>query len=162
MRGRSYEGRPRNVDEIDARRRLANDPGLMGHKRAIRTGAYVLVVRLERCVNLQVGKLGRFMFAAGVYAYVGSAMNGLDARLARHRRREKKLHWHIDYLLRHGTIVNVLEFESSDRQECQLIARVREGWYTEHPAPGFGSSDCRCTSHLHLLPPGTGTSALRP
>ena len=31
-------------------------------------------------------------------------MGGLDARVARHLRAEKKLHWHIDYLLERASV----------------------------------------------------------
>ncbi len=146
---------------IDGRRGAANDPGLMAHKKPIRAGAYVLLIRLERRVHIQVGRLGRFVFEAGTYAYVGSAMNGLYARVARHRRREKKLRWHIDYLLEHGKVIDVFEFESIERQECQINERVRADWNSSFPVPRFGSSDCRCMSHLHLLPPGADRDALR-
>ena len=70
-------------------------------------GTYALVLHLECTEEITVGKLGMFTFPAGYYLYVGSALGpgGLEARLARHRRRGKKLRWHIDYLLEHAQLV---------------------------------------------------------
>jgi Uri superfamily endonuclease len=124
----------------------------MSNAKAKRPGAYILAIRLRRRRHIQIGRLGSFTFEAGTYAYVGSAMNGLDARVARHMRREKQHRWHIDYLLQHGEIVDVFEFESADRRECQINDRVHKRWRGVYPVAGFGSSDCRCASHLHLLP----------
>ncbi len=128
---------------------------------ASRTGAYVLVLRLLSETFVRVGRLGLFSFEPGTYAYVGSAMSGLDMRVARHQRPDKKLRWHIDYLLQHAEIVDVLEFESAERQECALNWRVRDVWSTSYPVPRFGASDCRCPAHLHLLPGGASASSAR-
>ena len=61
------------------------------------TGVYVLWLYLPQTMSIGIGKLGTFQFDRGVYAYAGSAQRNLQQRLARHRRLEKKLHWHIDY-----------------------------------------------------------------
>ena len=37
-------------------------------------------------------------FSAGVYVYTGSATRGLEARIARHQRADKKIRWHFDHL----------------------------------------------------------------
>ena len=42
-----------------------------------------------------------------LYVYTGSARGGLEARIARRRRREKRMRWHIDYLLREARIIEV-------------------------------------------------------
>ena len=94
-----------------------------------------------------VGKLGYVSFPMASYAYVGSAMNSLNARLARHIRDEKKLHWHINYLLQEAEIDEIILCPSEERVECSLSqALARELEYI----PGFGSSDCKCQSHLYL------------
>ena len=85
-----------------------------------RRGAYVLFLRLDADEAIEVGRLGRVRFEHGAYAYVGSAMGGLDARIARHLRSEKKLHWHIDYLLERATVTQVMAFETAQRIECDL------------------------------------------
>ncbi len=116
-----------------------------------RTGAYVLLFRLARAERIAVGRLGDVALAHGQYAYVGSAMNGLDARIERHLRARKQRHWHIDYLLERATVTAVLEFESAIRLECELNARLLLEIRSAQPVRGFGSSDCRCRSHLHYL-----------
>jgi len=157
-------------------------------------GAYTLVLHLEGREEITVGKLGTFGFPAGYYLYVGSALGpgGLDARLARHRpsisrrgepvepsghhRRDKKLHWHIDYLLEHAQLVEVWSAVSTARLECLWAQAARQLPGSETPVLGFGSSDCRCPSHLIYLvrkpsyeeftaylsaPPGMDTQLMR-
>jgi Uri superfamily endonuclease len=116
-------------------------------------GTYALVLHLEGREEITVGKLGTFSFPTGYYLYLGSALGtgGLEARLARHRRRDKKLHWHIDYLLEHAQLVEVLSTASTARLECLWAQAARQLPGGETPVPGFGSSDCRCPSHLIRL-----------
>lgn len=116
-------------------------------------GTYALVLHLEGREEITVGKLGTFGFPAGYCLYVGSALGpgGLEARLARHRRRDKKLHWHIDYLLEHAQLVEVWSAASTDKLECLWAQAAQEIAGGEIPVPGFGSSDCRCLSHLIYL-----------
>jgi len=61
-------------------------------------GVYVLVVSVDKDVNVNIGALGSIGFEKGLYAYVGSAQNGLEKRIERHRRRAKRKFWHIDYI----------------------------------------------------------------
>ena len=116
-------------------------------------GTYTLVLRLEDKEEITIGKLGTFTFPAGYYLYVGSALGpgGLEARLARHRRRDKRLRWHIDYLLEHAQLVEVWSAASADKLECLWAQAARQLPGGEMPAPGFGSSDCHCPSHLIYL-----------
>lgn len=116
-----------------------------------RTGAYILLLRLADDEEIEVGRLGVTFFRRGEYAYVGSAMGGLDARIARHLRAEKKRHWHIDYLLERAAVASVLEFESSDRIECELSDTLAVSGASTAPVRGFGSSGCGCVSHLHYF-----------
>ncbi len=112
------------------------------------SGGYILVVHLRRGSCIQVGKLGDFSFPAGYYLYFGSARSGVEARLARHFRQEKKLHWHIDYLLQRATPVEAWEASSEERLECQWAKAALGAPGARIVAPGFGSSDCRCPAHL--------------
>jgi len=116
-------------------------------------GTYALVLHLECGKEISIGKLGTFTFLAGYYLYVGSALGpgGLEARLTRHHRRDKKLRWHIDYLLEHVQLVEVWSAASTDRMECLWVQVAQELPGSEIPVPGFGSSDCRCPSHLIYL-----------
>lgn len=115
-------------------------------------GSYVLLLRLNAEAEISVGRLGCFRFAAGLYAYCGSGLAGVDARVARHRRRDKKAHWHIDYLLRWVDLVGVWVFRSEEHLECRLASALTNLKDASVPVPGFGSSDCRCPSHLVALP----------
>ncbi len=108
-------------------------------------GSYVLLTSLDRERTITVGALGERTFAAGAYAYVGSAMGGLDARIARHLRADKRLHWHIDYLLAHARVIEVVRVASAERLECRIAAALAERL---EPVRGFGCSDCACASHL--------------
>jgi sugar fermentation stimulation protein A len=111
-------------------------------------GVYHLVLRLREERVLRVGRLGRMRFPPGFYVYTGSAMGGLEARLARHRRRRKKLRWHIDYLLRAAELTDVVMIPTRQRIECSRHAQVMALPGAVVVAPRFGSSDCGCSSHL--------------
>ena len=111
-------------------------------------GLYQLVVRLRRRQVIDIGRFGRFAFPAGYYVYTGSAKRGLEARIARHLRTRKRMRWHVDYLLRHGRIVAVERYINDCRTECGLSRYVAELSGSAVVAPGFGSSDCDCATHL--------------
>lgn len=112
---------------------------------------YQLHISVPHEVTIVVGRLGTFTFAAGTYVYTGSARRNIDARIRRHVSAEKRLRWHIDYLLAANGVA-VVDVTRSTVDECSLNQRIRG----EIPAPGFGASDChrRCGSHLKYLGPG--------
>jgi Uri superfamily endonuclease len=111
-------------------------------------GIYHLLIHLPQDTTIRVGKLGSFRFPAGYYVYTGSALNGLESRIARHLRREKRLHWHIDYLLQHGRVVDVITYQTTQRLECQFNQKILSLPDCKIPVKSFGSSDCSCPSHL--------------
>ena len=115
---------------------------------AVEKGTYALLLAIEKEVPIAVGRLGTFTFPRGYYLYLGSAQGGLDARVKRHLRREKRLRWHIDYLLEHAEVVEVWYAQGDESQECLWCRIAQEMPQAEIPALGFGSSDCRCPSHL--------------
>ncbi|MCS6830677.1 MAG: GIY-YIG nuclease family protein [bacterium] len=115
-----------------------------------------MALRLSGEVTLQVGALGTFCFPAGRYIYTGSALGGLRARLSRHLRQQKKLRWHIDYLLQHATVEDIRLFPTHERIECALNRQVLALPHARVVARGFGSSDCRCLTHLVYLGQDTG------
>jgi Uri superfamily endonuclease len=114
-------------------------------------GSYQLILYLPKVTTLQVGRLGTFLFPAGRYVYTGSALNGVETRLARHQRQNKTLHWHIDYLLRHARIMTIRVFPTPQNIECALNRQPLRRPGAQVIAKGFGSSDCRCPSHLVFL-----------
>jgi Uri superfamily endonuclease len=114
------------------------------------SGTYLLQIYLERESMLSIGRLGLFTFPSGWYLYVGSARGpgGLKARLGRHHRRQKRLHWHIDYLLEHAQLRTSNWVQSLQRLECTWSRALDERLDLIVVAPGFGASDCQCVTHL--------------
>jgi Uri superfamily endonuclease len=107
-------------------------------------GTYALVILSKDRLLLPIGKLGTHDFPSGYYIYVGSALRGLNARLKRHLKEGKSLHWHIDYLLLQATIIQIWYSFSKDRLECTWNAILADLPEATPVIPGFGSSDCRC------------------
>ena len=110
--------------------------------------SYQLHIHLTKNIKIKVGALGTFEFPAGDYIYTGSAKRNLEARIARHRKKEKPLRWHIDYLLQHPA-ANIKHVCTSDKAECEWNQSVNGIIMV----PGFGASDCKagCIAHLKLL-----------
>ena len=128
-----------------------------------RPGTSVLVLRLSSPVAITVGQLGCFEFPAGWYAYAGSAQGpgGLGARLSRHVRSPKTLHWHIDYLRTHAAPVEIWHVGGGGKRECAWANALSRLPAASLPVPRFGSSDCRCPTHLvhFAAPPGAAVFA---
>jgi Uri superfamily endonuclease len=110
-------------------------------------GSYILLIELPQTREISVGRLGLLTFPQGFYAYVGSAMNGFESRINYHLREKKKSRWHIDYLLQQALIKEIILWETEERVECILAQTLSKEF---HPISGFGSSDCRCSSHLYF------------
>ena len=110
------------------------------------SGVYCLLLRLKKRRTISVARR-ELQFEAGYYFYVGSAMRGLDARIGRHLSPSKKRHWHIDSLTNSASVHRVFRFRTRSRStECRVSRLVAAGGGV--PMAGFGSSDCRCLSHL--------------
>jgi Uri superfamily endonuclease len=114
----------------------------------IEKGTYTLIMYLNEPRRIKVGALGELYFSEGYYAYTGSALgNSGFARVKRHKAvsegKNRTKQWHIDYLLPH---VEVLEVVTSPRPECSVAGGIDEFLVR---VPGFGCSDCRCPTHLH-------------
>ncbi len=127
--------------------------------------SYQIEIDVERSVRIRVGRLGRFQFPAGRYVYTGSARRNIEARIARHLRQQKALHWHIDWLLA-APGVRIAAVKRLVESECTL----NQALGGRIVVPDFGASDCRkgCGSHLRYLgedcdtqpPTGDFTSAV--
>jgi len=111
-------------------------------------GCYCLIINLEKSSKIKIGKLGKIDFEEGYYVYVGSAMNYLESRIKRHLSSTKKLHWHIDYLLKKASISEVIYNESTKKIECDLSQYISSN---ASGISGFGCSDCGCNSHLYYF-----------
>jgi len=117
-------------------------------------GTYCLIFRNRGC-SVNVGALGTLNFHPGWHVYVGSAQgSGGFSRVLRHIRVAGggpcTPRWHIDYLLVHPefSLAAVACVTTGDRESECTIARNIGGV----AVPGFGSSDCRCPSHLLYFP----------
>lgn len=108
-------------------------------------GTYLLVLALHKDASIKIGRHGTIYFKKGYYVYIGSALNGLDQRIQRHLRKNKKIHWHIDYFLPYTKIINVFYKENIHKEECKIAQLFKKNYVN---IPKFGCSDCCCKSHL--------------
>ena len=113
-------------------------------------GTYVLIFELRSLFRLSVGKLGIFSFPAGWYAYTGSALGpgGLPARIRHHLRITARPHWHMDYLRPRGYIREIWYDQGPCYDEHRWAACLQSMPRSVTVVPRFGSSDCRCETHL--------------
>ena len=113
-------------------------------------GCYCLVIYIKKKSKIGIGKkLGVLEFKKAIYVYVGSAMNSLEARLNRHLSDNKKLHWHVDYLLKDDNckIIDII-YNIDKKVECDISQHLKT-----HAVgiKNFGCSDCNCESHLYYF-----------
>ncbi len=116
-------------------------------------GVYVLILSIDEDFEQRIGSLGVIKFRKGIYLYVGSAMGpgGLRSRISRHYRRDKKIHWHIDYLTTNEKVnvigaIYLYDCRCSDDLENKISRLFSEKL---HYIEGFGNSDKRNDrSHL--------------
>ena len=111
-------------------------------------GCYCLIISMKKSDKLQIGNLYQdYKFKKGWYVYIVSAMNSLAGRINRHLSDDKKMHWHIDYLLKsENTEIRDVLYNISDKKiECELANEIAENG---DEILGFGCSDCNCNSHL--------------
>ncbi len=113
-------------------------------------GTYALILKLPNTAAITVGRLGRFQFPHGWYVYAGSARGpgGLAARISRHLRFPKPLHWHVDYLGADAQAVEIWYAVGIQKRECAWAGALTGLGGASIPAPRFGASDCRCPTHL--------------
>ncbi len=114
-------------------------------------GIYCLIIDVKKNIELKIGSLGRIEFKKGDYIYVGSAQNNIEKRVERHFSKNKKKHWHIDYLLadKNVKLKKYLYKKAGKKQECKLACSFLLSF--EEPIKGFGCSDCNCVSHLFKI-----------
>jgi len=113
-------------------------------------------MRCKKTGRTKIGRLGNIQLRPGFYIYVGSAQGpgGIKARVTRHRRRNKKLHWHIDYLRRHTALIETWALAGTANHEHNWAAALAAHYPIAMPR--FGASDCRCGSHLFYSPDRPG------
>ncbi len=107
---------------------------------------YILILKLNKNLSIEIGKLGNIYFKRGFYIYIGSSKRNIEKRVERHIKNKKKVHWHIDYLTLNKNF-SIKEIYFIDNiKEC----KVAEFFIKENVMyiKNFGSSDCNCKSHL--------------
>ncbi len=111
-------------------------------------GGYVLIIHLGKRRKLRFGRARTAVLLPGYYLYFGSALSGLAPRIRRHLSTHRACHWHIDALTRISRPREVWWANGDARTECAWGQTAMRLPGAETPAPGFGSSDCRCRTHL--------------
>lgn len=118
-------------------------------------GLYILTIKLTENTIIKAGSLPEAKLMRGIYLYIGRAKRHLLPRVRRHLHQDKKLFWHIDYLLQHANI-NRIWVNPGSLAECQTVSQLRKMCeLTQTPIKGFGASDCCCESHLLHMPYAT-------
>ncbi|MDV3103363.1 GIY-YIG nuclease family protein [Thermococcus waiotapuensis] len=108
-------------------------------------GSYLLVIRLDGDRKIKT-KAREFPLKKGYYVYVGSAMNSLEKRVRRHFSKEKRPHWHIDYLLEEAELLRAYLIPSGERLEEKLSLEVAKHG---EPVEGFGAGDVKVSANLY-------------
>ena len=95
-------------------------------KKIILKGTYCIIIHLKEKTTIEVGKKGHITFKRGYYVYVGSALNSLKSRLKRHLSSNKKLFWHVDYLLAssNAKIIDIVFAVDEGKWECHLASKI--------------------------------------
>lgn len=117
-------------------------------------GAYVLGLRLGEEVPVALTRPAPGSLMPGWYLYMGSARGsgGIRARVKRHFRQGKKLHWHIDRLT--AVSAEMAALAVAGGYECDLVGKLLDHPRFEVAVAGFGNTDCRlCESHLLAATP---------
>ena len=131
---------------------------VVDHRKLLsQQGHYLLLLTVPAC-SIKIGALGYLAFAAGLYAYVGSARGrsvALGQRLVRHmRRREKVRRWHIDYLTTAPAVAMLGAYWTADptMTEAGLAGHFAERFPVIRR---FGNTDSRggAPGHLFLVTP---------
>lgn len=116
-------------------------------------GTYVLITKVEQMKRLRIGLLGDFDIIPGFYAYVGSAFGsgGLRARIGHHLESTAEPHWHIDYLLKVATPIELWYTTAGRKLEHHWADLFENASHFRVPIPRFGSSDYHRSRTSHLF-----------
>ncbi|HKZ94362.1 MAG TPA: GIY-YIG nuclease family protein [Candidatus Bathyarchaeia archaeon] len=119
-------------------------------------GNYTLIIFLKASTDIKMAGRRYVSLKKGYYSYTGSALGSgatsLRKRVARHLRKKKNQHWHIDHLLasKRSKVIAVVAAASEMNKECEIASLLQRLEGATVPITGFGASDCkgRCRSHL--------------
>ena len=126
-------------------------------------GTYALISSASRERQITVGKIGTLRLQPGFYIYIGSAFGpgGLKARIRHHSRRAAHPHWHIDYLSSALELKEIWYTCDPVHREHQWATIISNNRGSSAPLAGFGSSDCRCNTHLSFFKSKPGSKNIR-
>ncbi len=110
-------------------------------------GIYLIIASLDHSCRISTRSLS-FSLKPGFYFYCGSAINSLAPRINRHFKREKKRHWHIDFLLDEAEILAIAPYIVADNALEHELAKLLSETDGVSGIPGFGAGDCNCNTHL--------------
>jgi Uri superfamily endonuclease len=112
-------------------------------------GTYLLLLECNNEAELSIGKLSKMKVKPGHYLYVGSAFGpgGIYARVRHHQQIASRPHWHIDYLHTVAELVDTW-YAHGLRCEHEWAQSLMQNEAATVPLKGFGSSDCKCATHL--------------
>ena len=121
-------------------------------------GIYALIISIKEEISLNIGKNRYYTFLPSNYVYIGSALgkysNNIENRLKRHFSNNKKLFWHIDYLLANPKVkpLQAIYARTDQKKECELSAQLAK-YSNSDLFSNFGNSDCRagCNTHLYYF-----------
>ena len=106
----------------------------------------MILLEFPETKTMDIGSLKDQTFKAGWYVYCGSAKKNLSARVQRHLRIRKGMHWHLDYLRKEAGKVVGIPFRTQDEIEHDLAKDLMK--LADWKITDFGCSDCNCESHL--------------
>lgn len=116
------------------------------------SGIYILELFCTKALKIMHPKFRDYEFSQGNYYYIGSAQKNLKNRIARHLKKDKKLHWHIDYFTSENDvkITRVFILPNFTKEfECRVVFKMGNIFKLQHKVLGFGNSDCNiCKSHF--------------
>ena len=118
----------------------------LAEKENMDSGCYLVLMNISKSCTVKIGALGDVEIPQGWYVYCGSAKKTLNARLNRHLRIRKGIHWHMDYLRQKADKVVGIPIRTQDGIEHDLARGLAE--MSEWKIDGFGCSDCQCSAHL--------------
>ncbi len=115
-----------------------------------RPGTYLLIFYSAQSSSVSVGRLGSLELDTGYYYYIGSAFGpgGVRARVRHHHAISTKPHWHLDYLRPSLCLREVCYSIDALRYEHEWASILHDDMHMPVPFPGFGASDCPCSSHF--------------
>ena len=116
------------------------------------SGVYILELFAKKDFLITNNKFKNTIFPKGFYYYIGSAQKNLISRINRHLAKQKKIHWHIDYLTTHKSIriTKTFIFPNAEKHfEAEIANNFCNYFGTKIKVEGFGNSDTKETkSHL--------------